>query len=37
MGSNLPHCGFNTQETNTQRETVIQMKPDFFEQFFGNN
>ena len=35
IGSNLPHCGFNTEETNTKRETVIQMKPDFLgEQFF---
>ncbi len=34
IGSNLPHCGFNSNEITNNRETVVQMKPDFLgEQF----
>ena len=35
IGSNLPHCGFTDSLSNYERETVIQMKPDFLgESFF---
>jgi hypothetical protein len=30
IGSNLPHCSFTDEETGNKKETVIQMKPDFF-------
>jgi len=29
LGSNLPHCGYVTEEAGYKTETVIQMKPDF--------
>lgn len=34
IGSNLPHCGFNTEETDSKRETVIQIHPDFLGSYF---
>ncbi|MCC4214363.1 AraC family transcriptional regulator [Leeuwenhoekiella parthenopeia] len=35
IGSNLPHCGFTDSLSNYERETVIQMRPDFLgESFF---
>lgn len=34
IGSNLPHCGFNSEETDHSRETVIQLKPDFLGDHF---
>jgi AraC-like DNA-binding protein len=35
LGSNLPHCGYTTEEIGYKKETVIQMKPDFLgSEFF---
>lgn len=34
IGSNLPHCGFTDSLTNSECETVIQMKPDFLGSSF---
>lgn len=35
LGSNLPHCGYVTEEKGYKKETVVQMKPDFLgEPFF---
>jgi len=36
IGSNLPHCGFTDSLNNYERETVIQMKPDFLGESFFN-
>lgn len=34
IGSNLPHCGFTDGLSRNERETVIQMKPEFLGQTF---
>lgn len=34
IGSNLPHCGYSTEETSYKKETVVQMKPDFLGSDF---
>lgn len=35
IGSNLPHCGFTEGLTGTEKETVLQLKPDFLgTEFF---
>lgn len=36
IGSNLPHCGFTDNLTNLERETVIQLNPQFLGEAFFN-
>ncbi len=36
IGSNLPHCGFTDGLTKNNKETVIQLKPDFLGESFFN-